>query len=319
MKKNSTIIAIMVLILVGIALWWSNKTSETEGKIIRISYIPVSAYWPADVLKVEQLFEKEGIKVEYVNLQSANQVYEAVARGEVDIVPVISALNILVPELIAPGNIKVFSISDMTKENAFDSIIVGKDSKIGDIKDLKGKKIGLLPGTTAKTFVKTFLMANNVDISGVQFIELTPPNQLAALYGGSIDALYSYEPNTTIAVETAGAKKIYGSVFATQFDHSPIITGVVSNKLVTEDPELAKKAVEIVEEAYGFLDSDEKETRDIVKAAFKLDQNVADKVILTPMGSSANLDKDRFARFADYLVSLGELKSKPDLSNIYYK
>jgi NitT/TauT family transport system substrate-binding protein len=319
MKKIIIGIIVILIIVGGIIASKSKESSNVEGQTVRISYIPVSAYWPADVIRSKQLFEAEGIKVEFVNLQSANQAYEAVARGDVDVVPVISVLNVLVPELIAPGNIKVFSISDMTADNAFDSIIVKNDSPIADINGLEGKKIGMLPGTTAKTFLKSYLEKNNIDTLGIQFIELTPPNQLPALASGAVDALFSYEPNSTIAVESGNAKRIHDSVFTKQFDHNPIVMGIISNKLVTENPKLAEKVVEVLNTSYALLDSNEKETRDIVKAAFKLDQNVADKVALTPMGSSDNIDKDRLDRFTEFLVSLGELKSKPDLSNIYYK
>jgi len=70
-----------------------------------------------------------------------------------------------------------------------------------DLEDLEGKKIGVFPGSTATNLLKKFLSDNNIDISKIEFIQIVPPNQLPALYGGSIDVLHAYEPTTAIALQ----------------------------------------------------------------------------------------------------------------------
>ena len=92
---------------------------------------------------------------------------------------------------------------------------------------------------------KKFLDEKGVGISGIEFVPIIPPNQLPALYSGSIDALHSYEPITTIALESGNAKRIYSSVYAEQLNNNQGVA-LISKRFISENPSLALKSISVI-------------------------------------------------------------------------
>ena len=159
-------------------------------------------------------------------------------------------------------------------------------------------------------------MNKGVDVSTVTFIEIPPQNQLAALAQGSIDALQAIEPNRTIAIEKNIARVINRSTYAETYDHMPFIVGAVSSVFVKENPELAKRVVDVLGEGNSYMTTNEGETRQIAAKSLGLEVGIANKVKLYP---HVPVNEKSVADFIDFLVSIGELKTKPDLSQMFYK
>ncbi len=225
-------------------------------------------------------------------------------------------IPLMTAESIDPGKMKMFFISDFTLDESFDQLIVKTESPIKSPADLGGKKIGIFPGTTQRSILKKYLTDKGVDISKTTFIELPPQNQLAALWQGSIDVLQSIEPNRTIAIESGNARAINVSAYAETYNHTPFATGVVTSAFVQNHPDLAKKTVEVLKEGNTYLSANEADTRTIAGKAMNLEKNIQDKV---SMQEYVGIDEDNVSRFADFLIQIGELKTKPDVSQMFYK
>ena len=318
-KKWAPMIVVLAIVVIVGGYFVFRNSSKIEDHVVKIGYLPTLGSAMYDVAKENQYFEKEGIKYEMTPIQTSNQILEALVRGDIDVSPVLSIIPILASEEVSSRKVEVFSISDYSLDRPFDKIIVKKGSSIQSIKDLAGKKIGVFPGSTAMNLLKKYFSDNNVDISKIEFIQITPPTQLAALYSGSIDALHSYEPNTTIALESDNAREIFGSVFATQLNHSPLGVGAISKDFVSKYPNLAKKVVGVFDKANGEIQNNPDGVRPIIAKAFKLDQNVASKVVLVHYSKSTNIDKNIFEQYLSVLLSAGEIKSKPDISNLFFE
>lgn len=316
MKKVLSIIA--VLVVIGIV--WAVVGTKKDDYVVRIGYAPNIGFLPLHAANQKGLFAKEGVKVELKELQSAQQLYEALVRKELDYVPFLSTVVVMNGELVSPGNVKLVTTSDISLEDRFDALMVKKDSKITTLAVLKGKKIGVFPGTTGMNFLKAYLSSKNIDYAGTEFVQLPPPNQLQALESGAIDALFSYEPNYTLGVEKFGFKTVTPeSVFASQINHAAFGGYFFSSKFVGDHPELAEKVVRAMDAGNAILSTDPVAARAIARDVYKLDETVANKVNLVKMVPHTQFEKAMFTDFIDFLVKLGELKSKPDLSNIFYK
>ncbi len=263
-------------------------------------------------------FDKQGIKIETTQFQSSNQLVDSLIREDIDIAVESSVAPVLIAETIDPGKIKIFSVSDITSEKPFDSIIVKKDSELNSLLDLKEKKIGVFPGSTATGLLKNFLAKNNIDASKIEFIQIIPANQLPALYSNSIDALHSYEPTTAIALQSGNAKRIYGSIYAEQLNHNPQGVALISSKFISENPSLSKKTIIAFDQASDFIKYNDAETREIVVKYIKVDKNVADNVVFLYMGKSDEINKDILQRYANMLYDIGEMENKIDVSNLLF-
>ncbi|MBU2561626.1 MAG: ABC transporter substrate-binding protein [Nanoarchaeota archaeon] len=331
--RNAVLVGLILclILVISIGLWKlvpeSTSDSIISGKAthreysertVKIGYLPILASLPLYVAQENGYFDEQGIRVEPVILQSSNQLVDALVRGDIDIVVESSAVPVLIVETIDPGKIKVFSASDITPETPFDSLIIPKGSQLSSLYDLEGKKIGVFPGSTATNLLKSFLKDKGVDVTEIEFIQIVPPTQLPALYAGTIDVLHSYEPTTTIALESGNAKKLYGSVYAEQLNHNPQGVALISSKFIAENPTLANKVVTSFDKASDFIEQNEGKARLIIPKYVKLDQNVADKSVLLYMSRSDNINKVAMKKYVDMLYDVGELKTRVSTSALYY-
>jgi ABC-type nitrate/sulfonate/bicarbonate transport system substrate-binding protein len=79
-------------------------------------------------------------------------------------------------------------------------VMVRKGSGISGIADLKGKRISVSTGsTTANIFIQTVGPAHGLKPGDYQLVNMRPPDQVAALSAGSVDAITSFEPYLTVA------------------------------------------------------------------------------------------------------------------------
>ncbi len=307
---------IVAVIIVGAFLIFYQKSSET--KVVKIGYLPITASLPLYVAQENGYFSEQGVQIETVQMQSSNQLVDALVRGDIDVVVESSAVPALIAETIDSGKIKIFSASDITPETPFDSLVIKKDSSLSSLKDLEGKKIGVFPGSTATNLLKKYLSDNGVDISKIEFIQVIPTNQLLALYEGSIDVLHAYEPTTAIALQSGNAKKLYGSIYAEQLNHNPQGVALISTKFISENSRLAKKTIFAFNKASDFISKNDAQTREIVVKYVKVDKSVADNVVFLYMSRSDKINKDALQAYADMLNAIGEMENKIDVSTLLY-
>src|SRR4051812_44662310 len=116
-------VLVAIVIIVVIALITIRSTPKDEH-IVRIGYAPNIGYLPLHVANKEGLFEKEGVKVELKEMQTAQQLYEGLVRGDLDYVPFLSMVPVLNGELVNAGKVKLVSVSDISLENQFDGLLV---------------------------------------------------------------------------------------------------------------------------------------------------------------------------------------------------
>jgi len=317
MKKTNLIFLILVILVLSIGAIYLLYPRAEEMKIVRIGYLPIVASLPLYTAQENGYFEEQGINIEAIQIQTSNQIIEALIRGDIDIGIGLSSVPVLAVESKDPGKMKVFSVSDLTVDKPFDRIITKKE-EITSIKDLEGKKIGVFPGSTAKKFVKKYLQNAEIDITNIKWVAITPPNQLPALYSGSIDALHSYEPITTIALENPKVRALATGVFSEVFDHTPVGVSVVSSNFLKNNPNLAKNTVISFNKAFDFNREYVRESRKIAEVKFKLDPNVAEKFIIPYVVRSDEIDRTVFQKWADLLFEMEELEIKVDTSALFY-
>ncbi len=313
MKRWITIAGFLIVVaLLVVSLF----PRERQNQPVRIGYLPILASLPLFVAQENGYFNET---VETFPLQSSNQLVDALLRGDIDIAVESSAAPVFMAELVDAGRMKIFSASDITADAPFDSLLVRKDSPIETLKSLKGRKIGVFPGTTATRLLKAFLAGKGLDTTTMEFIQIVPQNQLPALYAGSVDALHSYEPTTTIALEGGQARKLYGSVYAEQLNHNPQGVALLSAAFIEKSPLRAQNVVAAFDRAFNYLRENDTEARMIAAKTLGINQSAAERTVFLYMNPSGALNNDVLQAYADMLFSLGELKGRIEVSGILYK
>lgn len=320
MKKNIFYIILAAFIIITIIGIYSINKNKNQGKTVRIGYLSDIGSADHFIAKNQNLYEKAGFKIKESVFNSSNQLYDAVARGDIDIVPDLSSVPILINQIKDPGKVKIFRTDLQYVDKPFDQIIVMPSSPIQFLNDLADKKIGVFPGSTATAFIKDYLYAkNSVDISKIEFIQIPPQEQLQALEAGSIDALYAYEPNATYALVKMEARVTGTPIQSWSKEGNPVTVGIVSSDFSQANPDLAEKIIKIYDQTNNFLKNNDTETRQILIKELKLDPEVAQKVNLNYHSNSDEINKEAYQKLIDQLISIGVLDSQPDMSTIFYR
>jgi NitT/TauT family transport system substrate-binding protein len=88
------------------------------------------------------------------------------------------------------------------------ALIARRDKGIARPEDLRGKIIGIAMGTAAEFFLARFLTFNMMPLHEVTVVDINPPEQAAALAGGKVDAVLSWEPLTKAILSEVGANAL---------------------------------------------------------------------------------------------------------------
>ncbi len=310
---------VAVVVVLGAVFVYKTQPLTAPQPTVRIGYFNQHlGSVPLFTAEEQGIFKKYGIKVELQPVASSNLMTDELVRNDID-VGVISMIPVLNTEAKDPGRVKLLAASVITKASPFDEVVVKSDSGITSLTDPKIQKIGVFPGTTATNFLKEYLKRTGADVSKIEFVQMPPQNQLPALQSGAVQAVHLYEPSLTLAFSKGEVTPITQSIYATISDPSPIGGLALSGGFIQKNPELAKKTAQAIKEAIVFQNTHATETRATITSRFMLDSQVVAKMNLLPYTTFEDLSVDSFNSFVDLLMSMGELKVKPDVANIIYR
>lgn len=310
-------IVIAAAVLGGIVYGMTRNTSPTAEPAVRIGYLQIVAGLPAHVMRHEEYLEKAGVAYELVPFASSNEAYDALVRGDLDIMAGMSYLPIFLNEPKQPGLVKLFRPFDLTTDGYYDVMIVKKDSPIKTIQDVAGKTIGVYPGSTLTNFTKYYLAKQGVDMTNTKLTQLTPATLLPALEAGSIDAAIAYQPNAIMALGSGSYRELEHDIYAKSFDHSPIGGAAIRAGFLNNHPVLAEKAYTGVEAAYQFMQDHPSEARAVLADFLKLDPALAQKVPLPAY--SATYDSAHVQKLISFLREIGEIQDTVDAGSLRYR
>jgi NitT/TauT family transport system substrate-binding protein len=297
----------LLALALGILFW-----PRSDGRTVRMAYPPIIPSLPVFVAQENHLFEKEGVKLQTISLDSSNDLVNALVAGQADLLPAVSLVPIVHLEIQHPGKVRILSHSLMNPSNALDKILVKEDSPIRTLPDLQGKKIGLFPGTAPQKMFITFLKKHGVRAESVSFVQLAPAAQLASLESGAVDALFSYEPVTTTALVHGGSRALYGSVYADLLNPCPIGVSVISRNFERKNAALAARSVRVLQEGIQFMAAHPQEARTLLPKFTRIKPEIAARVNVSDVTLQNQVDVRNLQQFIDLLYDSGEIPQKID-------
>ena len=137
--------------------------------------------------------------------------------------------------------------------NKSSALVVKKDGPIQQIKDLKGKRIGYVPGTMHEILLREALKQNGLAADkDVQLMRVDFFDMGTALANGDIDAFLSGEPLPSLAVH-----KGYGRILSYPYYDESVGTinagMLVTRELIDKDPERVYRLVAAHAQATEYL------------------------------------------------------------------
>lgn len=306
----------------AVALSASNAEAACDKmeKVVA-AWLPIMQTTAYYVAMEEGLFAKNCIEIDSQKMQSPNHIIDALVAGRADFGPPGAAAGIaMIAESKFPGTFKVFGLQGggIKVDLINDGLIVGKDSDIKSFADLKGKKLGHVPGIQWRTISKHMVRAAGLDPDkDVTLTDLAVAMQVPAVAGGSVDATLSLEPVGSIAVASGKAKRAMTNPVASVIA-DPFYSGaaVLTTKFMKERPAVAKKIVAIIDEATDLVMADFAKYKVIIPKYTAIQESQLDllaKPYLRPFHDLNETDLNSYQAFVDVFVKEGVLTSPMDV------
>jgi NitT/TauT family transport system substrate-binding protein len=296
----------LAILLVAVLSFRARKPGR-----VRIAYPPILASLPVFVAQDQQMFQHQRLQAEVVSFSSSNDMVSGLVAGQVDVLPAVSLVPLLHLEIQYPGKFRVFSHSRMRRENSTYRLVVRSSSAVQKLQDLKGKKVGVFPGTSATRLVGAFLQRNGVDPGSILFVQLPASAQVASLESGAVDALFSYDPLILIA-EPGRYRAISNSVYAELIEPCPVGVSVVSRAYERAQPEDAARAVGVIQEAIAYVGSHPQQATSLLPQFTRMTPEMARRVNVADITLSNTADAAMLQRFIDLMYEIGEIPEKID-------
>jgi ABC-type nitrate/sulfonate/bicarbonate transport system substrate-binding protein len=141
------------------------------------------------------------------------------------------------------------------------AIIARKDRGISSPGDLKGRKIGVTPGTTADFFMDTFLAVHEIARKDMKVVDLNPGAQAAALARGDVDAVSAFKPFSLQVQKTLGER---GTVFFDEHIYTFMFNVVATQKFISENPGKVRKLLRALIQAERYVERHQAEAQKAV-------------------------------------------------------
>lgn len=277
-RENALKVSILALVLLCLCAcpWVSCRRTPTSH--LRVGYIPFSADLPFFVAMEKGFFAEQGIRLKLIRFTVSSECLNAEIAGQIDAAMGNSLSALYAIEQKQPGALKIFLPMFETKENHVSHLLVRKDSSIGSVYDLKGKRIGTYTGSTQLLYLRLFLKSLDLDPDNdIQIVQIAPNLQVQALDAGQIDALFTIEPYTTMAVDQEIAE--YLVRFARGKIMTPFPGGAFSfnAKTLKEQRATCSKLVSALEKASVFIQTHPAEAKRALAKYTPIDEGVAVK------------------------------------------
>jgi NitT/TauT family transport system substrate-binding protein len=127
------------------------------------------------------------------------------------------------------------------------AVMAGANSDIKSIKDLKGKRVAIWPGSTQEVVILERFKAEGMTIKDVQHVRLPFGDMAPALARGDIDAYVGAEPGPGISLAN-GVGKVVEYPYSTAIGTLNMVWGVKADT-IEKNPALVKMMMEIHKKA----------------------------------------------------------------------
>ncbi len=218
---------------------------------LKIAVLPVIDALPMYAAQSEGLFEKNGVKVEFVPVASAPERDQLISAGQAD-----GMINeTLSTALYNKDKLQVQIVRyarAATQDTALFSILASGKSGIDSVAGLKGVPVGISEGTVIAYLTDRLLQAEGFTKDEIQTIAVPKiPDRLNLLGTGELKAGMLPEPATSLARQQ-GAKLIIDDTRHPEYSFSVI---TFRKATLDEKPQAVRSFLKAIEEATGLINA----------------------------------------------------------------
>lgn len=278
---------------------WANVFTVARLAVCALAALGVIAFFPlACKPPQKQAGPREKITIAYSTMPNAVLVYIAFAKGffveeGLDATPQPHAFGKLALNAVLEGKAdlatvgatpfviavmngkKIATMATIQTSDRNDVIVARRDRGITKPADLRGKRIGVTPGTTGDFFADSFLLVNGVQRKQVTLVNMNPGELADALNKGVVDAVSTFTPMMKQLKKGLGSN---GIIFFDESLHTETFCLAAGQDFVKKNPETIKKVLRAVIKAETFVKKHAEEARRLAAEFTKTDKAVLDEI-----------------------------------------
>jgi len=281
----------------------SANSQDRSDRPIRMAYLQNDIHHlPLWIAIDKGFFKEQGLKVEIEGIfRSGPELMSAFSAGALDVAYVGEAPTVTA---VANGTVKVAILAQVNTEGS--AIVVGNNSSITNITDLKGKQIAVPGYSTVQDFLlrKTF-REPGANSNGAKVTIIKPPEMIGALRTKQIEAFIAWEPYPAQAVNMGIGKILLSS--GEIWRNHPCCVLVVDRPFAKVNSARVKQIIQAHEKSIAFIrDNPEEAVRIAVKYT-----GLDEKIVRTAMRNVtyvSNLNVDGLKEYVKFLNEFGYIK-----------
>ena len=166
---------------------------------------------------------------------------------------------------------KILVLASIASSNMNEAVVARKEAGISVPGELKGKRIGYVPGTTSEFFMEALLTAHGLMRSDIEPVAINPDQMQEALMTGQIDAASTWNYSLTRIKQALGTG---GIIFYDPQIHTGTFNVAARQDYVLENPQAVKKLLRALIKAEAFAQQNPDEAQAILSADFKIDKSL---------------------------------------------
>ena len=287
-KRTTALIAVVTATALAL-------TGCAAGEGSALDQADASGEWSSDTLNIDfatynplsLIIKEEGwiedalgddVTVEWVQSAGSNKANEALRAGAIDVGSTAGSAA-----LLARSNGSPIQTIDIYSQPNWAAILVGPNSDITSIDDLKGKNIAANAGTDPYFFLVQALDEAGIGLDEVTITQLQHADGKTALEAGTVDAWAGLDPLLSASVVNAGSKIIYDNP---DFNSYGFLNATES--FLQKSPDIAQIVVDAYEKAREWAIANPDDAAQILADVAGIDLAIAESVLI----DRTNLDID---------------------------
>ena len=264
LSRRSLLASVLLVGLLPTASFGADKPKTIN--IDWATYNPVSMVLKEKGL-LEKEFAKDGIGIRWVQTLGSNKALEFLNAGSIDLGSTAGSAALLAKINGNPiKSIYVYSRPEWT------ALVIGKDSRIASIADLKGKRVAVTRGTDPHIFLVRALLGAGLTEKDITPVLLQHADGKTALIRGDVDAWAGLDPMMAQAEVEDGAKLFYRKADANTWG---ILN--VREQFLKDYPDVVRRVLAVYEDARKYSLANYDDLKKTFIGVTKLPDSVVDK------------------------------------------
>jgi len=268
-----SLLTVFIFAALGILVCGCRPSEERAGlpDKLTIAYVTNSGAVLMHIAIINGYLTEEGLDITPQPHVFGKLALEAVIDGKADLATAGDTPFML---SIMNGR-KITAIAAIQTSNRNEAVVARRDRGIVVPGDLKGKKIGIVQGTTSDFFADSLLLIHGIDREHVEFVYMKPDEMAEAIRTGRVDAVSIWNPISMHVLKELATNGIafYGENVYTEF-----FCLASRQDVVHQRPEAVRKVLRALIRAEAFVNRQPDDARRLVADFIHTDKAVLDEI-----------------------------------------